>query len=409
MGFRAVIRVGGRAVTRPRVVDAVLVVAACGAVVPLLGAVSGPALTAVVALWVAAALTLSGWRARPVPVTAATVAADLAALPLFLSANVPPPLLAGLPATVALYGLGRYGSRRAAWSMGGAAVAAYFAAALALGHGNQIGVACQVVAAVVVGRLFRLRWRLRERRARQAAQDAVRAERRRIARELHDVVAHHITVINVLVGAGRTTMASDPAGAEEAFLTAERTGRAAMAEMRQLLRVLRADEADKADKADKVGEVGDADGTGPAGALDGRGAGAAQLGALVERAAAAGAPVALEVTGTAVPLPAAVDHAVYRVVQEALTNIRRHAPGARAGVRVAYLPGTVEVEVLDDGTARPEPEAGGGFGLSGMAERVALCGGVLHAGPRPGEGFRVYATIPVPEREEAGGRTGRSG
>ncbi|MFF5114435.1 sensor histidine kinase [Streptosporangium sp. NPDC000509] len=101
----------------------------------------------------------------------------------------------------------------------------------------------------------------------------------------------------------------------------------------------------------------------------------------------------LTVTGEPVELPAAVDHAVYRIVQEALTNTRKHAVSARTDVRLTYEPAAVEVEVLDDGLAE---EAGTpGFGLSGMAERVALCGGRLSTGPRPEGGFRVYARIPL--------------
>jgi signal transduction histidine kinase len=122
------------------------------------------------------------------------------------------------------------------------------------------------------------------------------------------------------------------------------------------------------------------------------------LPALVEQAQL---PAELEVTGEAVPLPAAVDKAVYRIVQEALTNTRKHAPAARASVRLSYLQGSVEVEVTDDGTG-PPVRSRGGFGLRGMAERVALVGGLLTAGPRPEGGFRVYASLPVAALEEAG-------
>ncbi|MFD0656500.1 ATP-binding protein [Thermocatellispora tengchongensis] len=96
-----------------------------------------------------------------------------------------------------------------------------------------------------------------------------------------------------------------------------------------------------------------------------------------------------------------MDHAVYRIVQEALTNTRKHAAGARASVLVRYLPGAVEVEVLDDGSGPAPGARGGGFGLGGMAERVALCNGQLQTGPRPEGGFRVYACMPAPRRPES--------
>jgi signal transduction histidine kinase len=205
----------------------------------------------------------------------------------------------------------------------------------------------------------------------------VHAERRRIARELHDVVAHHISVMNVLVGAARTTMSLDPARAEEVLATTEQTAREAMAEMRQLLAVLRADDEDEPTPQART----------------------AQLPTLVARTCEAGLPTQLRVTGDSRPLPAAADLAVYRIVQEALTNTRKHTQGASAQVRLSYQDGAVEVEVLDDGGTAGHGTAlspGGGYGLSGMAERVALCGGALQAGPRERGGFRVHARLPLP-------------
>jgi len=266
----------------------------------------------------------------------------------------------------------------------GAAAVGYGAlAAFAAGPGPSIGPAVALpLIPVVVGELFRQRYELRERRMAERAERAVRAERQRIARELHDVVAHHITVINVLVGAARTTMTDDPGRAQEVLVTAERTAREAMTEMRQLLHVLRAEEAEASENHAEVGT--------------------ANLPGLVEQASRSGVPARLEVTGTAVPLPTAVDHAIYRIVQEALTNTRKHAPGARASIRLSYLGDAVEVEVLDDGSANPVDDGVPGYGLGGMAERVALCGGELQTGRRPEGGFRVYARIPVepvaPER-----------
>ncbi|WP_283136541.1 sensor histidine kinase [Rhizohabitans arisaemae] len=222
----------------------------------------------------------------------------------------------------------------------------------------------------------RVRWQAEEdaaRERREIAAEAVRLERRRIARELHDVVAHHVSVINLYMGVARRTIPSDPARAQETLLTGEDTARRAMAEMRQMLDVLRTD-GEPAESQAGVGVEG--------------------LPALVEESGNA----AIEVTGEVAGLATTVDHAVYRIVQEALTNTRKHAGGAASRVRLAYLPGMIELEVLDEGRTRPEAGDGGlGLGLAGMAERVALCGGELRAGPGPEGGFRVFARIPTEE------------
>ncbi|GIH84275.1 two-component sensor histidine kinase [Planobispora rosea] len=327
------------------------------------------------AIAAAGAVPLIWRRNHPVAVALATLSLDL--LHAFLRLGDP----ATLPSVIGLYSLGRHAAGRTVWIIAAATSLSYMAV-YQLQSGEMPGnVSVPVLSPFLVvglGQFLRLRSELGERRREQAAEAAVRAERRRIARELHDVVAHHISVINVMVGAGRTTMATDPRRAQEALVTAERTAREAMAEMRQLLHVLRAEDGDEPDNH--------------------AGVGAEALPDLVARVDGAGPPVGLEVTGEAVPLPAAVDHAVYRIVQESLTNTRKHADGARVSVRLAYLPGAVEVEVLDDGLGRRggTAQAGSGFGLGGMAERVALCGGRLQTGPRPTGGFRVHAWIPVP-------------
>ncbi|MEU4697998.1 sensor histidine kinase [Nonomuraea dietziae] len=224
---------------------------------------------------------------------------------------------------------------------------------------------------VAAGHLVRLRKELTVRREQQAAEHAVREERRRIARELHDVIAHHVSVVGLYMGVARRTIPIDGERAQRALLTGEETARRAMTEMRHLLDVLRTDGESVENQA---------------------GVGVARLPALVEESGNA----ALEVTGEAVELPTTVDHAVYRIVQEALTNTRKHAVGASSRVRLAYLPGLVEVEVADDGQAR---QSGGvGLGLAGMAERVSLCGGRLRAGPSPAGGFVVHAQIPLQEK-----------
>ncbi|MFC7589379.1 sensor histidine kinase [Nonomuraea antimicrobica] len=225
---------------------------------------------------------------------------------------------------------------------------------------------------VAAGHIVRLSTELSERRSQQIAENAVREERRRIARELHDVIAHHVSVVGLYMGVARRTIPNDPERAQLALLTGEDTARRAMTEMRRLLDVLRTDGEPIENQAD---------------------VGVARLGALVEESGNA----TLEVTGPAVELPTTVDHAVYRIVQEALTNTRKHAGGARTRVRLAYLPDLVEVEVDDDGRSRTGVVRPG-FGLAGMAERVSLCGGELRAGPSPEGGFTVHARIPLPEK-----------
>lgn len=219
-----------------------------------------------------------------------------------------------------------------------------------------------------------------ERRARRAAAD----ERLRIARELHDVVAHALSVITVQAGTGRVVLDADPETARAALASIEGESRAALADMRRLVAVLRDDGA-----AD--GELS------PSPGLD-------DLEALVAATVRSGLPVEVRIDGTRAPLPAGAELAVYRIVQEALTNVRRHASATRAEVRVAWRPDGVEVEVLDDGRAEPAGPAGAagdaaadnavGNGLVGMRERAALYGGTFEAGARPGGGFRVAARIP---------------
>ncbi|PZG37398.1 histidine kinase [Spongiactinospora gelatinilytica] len=368
-----------RILRRPRVQDRLLTIAVAlpglyalpaSFIVP----VASPAVRADAAAVVLGALALLARRSRPLLVALTTVALDITTA-LFTPFSVAEPA-----SLVAFYTLGRYTPARLAWLTALAtAIAEGFAMWATKGSANQVGNGLMLLLAVGVGHFFRLRYELRERRELHAAENAVRAERRRIARELHDVVAHHISVINVLVGAGRTTMATDPARAQEVLVTAERTAREAMSEMRELLHVLRAED-------DKEPE-------------DHSGVGAAEVATLVEQARAAGLPAALTIEGEPAPLPAAVDHAVYRIVQESLTNTRKHAPGARASVHLIYEEEAVAVEVLDDGTSWTpggRDATGAGYGLSGMAERVALCGGQLQTGPRPRGGFRVHARMPVP-------------
>ena len=216
----------------------------------------------------------------------------------------------------------------------------------------------------------------------QQAVIAAAAERTRIARELHDIIAHHLSVVVLHAAGARAAGGADPATLEEI----EDSGRQALAETRRLFGVLR-DPGEEAGRAPQPG-IG-------------------ELPALAGGLRAAGLEVSLSIDGDHGALPQAVNVSAYRIVQEALTNVLRHAGPARAEVTVGCADRAVTIEVTDDGQGRPVPLAaaggypaegyGGGHGLAGMRERVALFGGDLHAGPRPDGGFAVRARLPVGE------------
>ncbi|MEV0594332.1 sensor histidine kinase [Nonomuraea cavernae] len=362
-----------RFLMRPRVFDtALVIVLAGGACAGMISVLLQDHLDVAMgaALFMITSFPLLVRRSRPVHVAAVVITLDILGIGFgVVTAN-------SLPGAIALYSVGRYTPGRTAALTAGVAALAYGAASqpAAPGPGALVPAVVYVLVFVGLGQFVRARAELRERERRETADNAVRAERRRIARELHDVVAHHLSVINALVGGARATLPPGHEVTREALSGAEGTARQALAEMRQLLYVLRADDG------------GDADAS--------TGVGAARLSALIKEAMTAGLPTSLTVTGEVAPLPTAVDHAVYRIVQEALTNTRRHASGARASVLLTYRESAVEVEVVDDGVAVP-PGGTPGFGLNGMAERVALCGGELRTGPRPDGGFRVHALIPL--------------
>jgi signal transduction histidine kinase len=219
--------------------------------------------------------------------------------------------------------------------------------------------------------LLRERASLLERQGAEEAARAVAEERARIARELHDVIAHSLTVIGLQAGGVRRLLRPDQERERQALLVVERTGRQAQEEMRHLLTLLRGREEEE----DRNPQPG----------LD-------ALASLVEEAAAPSRRTCLELTGDPAAVPPALGLAAYRIVQEALTNVRRHSDASRVEVRVACRPGELALEVLDDGPAL-EAVSGGGYGLVGMRERAALYGGTLEAGPVPAGGFRVAATL----------------
>jgi signal transduction histidine kinase len=206
----------------------------------------------------------------------------------------------------------------------------------------------------------------------QRAREAVAAERGRIARELHDIVAHAISVVAVQADAAAKLLDRDVARAREPLETIQETARAALAEMRRLVGLLRVTEE---------------------GAPLGPQPGLADLERLVADAERSGLPVTLEFSGEARTLPVTLALAAYRIVQEGLTNARKHAGPASAHVVIHYEPDAVSVEVRDDG--RPSGSAnGGGHGLVGVRERVALLGGDLECGPQEGGGFLLRARLP---------------
>lgn len=230
-----------------------------------------------------------------------------------------------------------------------------------------------------------------EREQARALRRAVEHERARIARELHDVVTHNVSVMVIQAGAARKVMTTAPDDAREALLAVEAGGRAAMSELRHVMGLLTMD----MDDADEDSEGAACDGAArpadlaPLPGLD-------QLAALAGRVRDTGVPVALTVTGQPRPLPAGVELTAYRVVQEALTNLVKHAAGASADVTVTYEDGHLRVEVTDTGgTPGPAAPTGNGHGLMGLRERLAVYGGTLRAGPRPLGGYRVQALIPV--------------
>ncbi|MDI1464542.1 sensor histidine kinase [Catellatospora sp. KI3] len=214
------------------------------------------------------------------------------------------------------------------------------------------------------------------------AEQAVAEERRRIARELHDVVAHHVSVIGVMSTAARRMLDRDPAAADEALSTIEQTSRSTLRELRRLLFVLRADGAAEPEP-----------GLTPQPGLGG-------LPVLVEQVCEAGLPTALRCEGLPGELDPGVGLTAYRIVQEALTNALKHAGPCRAEVRLAGDGCRLTIEVFDTGRGPRTRTLGPGIaapghGLLGMRERVAVYGGSLRTGPRPGGGFRVYAVIPL--------------
>ncbi|MGY1706102.1 sensor histidine kinase [Geodermatophilus sp. SYSU D00697] len=330
-------------------------------------------------------------RRRPVRAAAAVVAAgllELVVVDAFLAANV--------SALLMVYALAAHAPRWAGRAGLGVGLAGALLAGLryfSLGASDalvpsagSIGVA--VVAAWALGDLRRARLRqlddlherarLLELERDQEMRLAATAERARIAREMHDVVAHSLSVVIAQADGGRYAGKADPTAATGALEAIAATGRQALSDMRGLLGVLSEDGGEEYAPQPDV----------------------AAIAGLVEQVRASGLDVDLLAEGTPRELPAGPQLAAYRIVQESLTNVLKHAgPASRAWVRLHWRPDALELSVLDDGrgasAAMLEPD-GAGQGLRGMAERARLHGGRVDAGPRPGGGFGVHAVLPYP-------------
>ncbi|MYR58954.1 sensor histidine kinase [Streptomyces sp. SID625] len=248
----------------------------------------------------------------------------------------------------------------------------------------------------VARRSAELTVRLRAEQAERARRE-VAGERVRIARELHDVIAHHMAVITVQAGLARFVLDTDTRTARQALTTIGAAGGEALAELRRMLGLLRAEGADGTGGTCGLREGGPA--TEPAPGLD-------RLEELVERVRAGGVHVGVRIRGTPRPLPPGVQLCVYRVVQEALTNVLKRAPGARADVELVYRSDELAVSVTDDGGNRARTAGTGGHGLIGMRERAKLYDGTIAVGPRREGGFGVHLTLPTPPPEQAARRGG---
>jgi signal transduction histidine kinase len=333
-------------------------------------------------------MPLAARRRFPGTVLAICVASGLAIGALFL-----PPEFLGPAILVAVYSVAAYGSRWVA--LAGLAAAELGLAAVQLIQGRFGEPAAWVQFALIIGAAWLLGYfvgdrhvyaaRLEERTAEleqareELARRAVAEERLRLARELHDVVAHSMSVIAVQSGVGAHVAESRPEEVGKALSAIEATSRATLEELRRLLGVLRQDSESQASLSPVPG--------------------LADLDSLLGEVAKAGLAVRLRVEGTPSPLPAGVDLSAYRIVQEALTNVVKHAGPARAQVTIGYRDQDVTVEVTDDGRGAAalagDGRGGTGHGLVGMRERVAAFGGDLETGPRPGGGFRVAARLPL--------------
>jgi signal transduction histidine kinase len=317
------------------------------------------------------------WR-RPAPLAVTIVVMGSWTAQSLLDDSTQPPQTALLALLLALFSVAAHGDRRRALVGGGVSLAALLVST----PSDAVVMGPLFVGVWLAGRLLHERQRLAtvlrdrasalEREQEETARLAIAEERARIARELHDVVAHSVSVMVVQAGAERLALGAGQESTRETLLAIEKTGRQALAEMRRLLDMLRTEDEEVA--------------LAPEPSLE-------HLDSLVARVREAGLPVELRVEGKRAPVPAGVDISAYRIVQEALTNALRHAGPARARVVVRYGEADVEVEVADDGPG-PKEGDGTGHGLVGMRERVALYGGELTTGKADAGGYIARARLP---------------
>ena len=299
--------------------------------------------------------------------------------------------IAALGLLIAMYSLAAYGSgRRRFWALAlaGLAFLSGFVLFAVIGNPHTIAIsvpALAFAAAWLIGdylgtrrayvAALEERARRLERERRLDRQVAADEERARIARELHDVVAHDVSVIAIQAGAARTVQQTQPEAASEALALIETTARKTLGELSQLLGVLRRVNGDVAQRAPQPG--------------------LGQLNNLVQELRSAGLSVDLATEGETRPLAPALDLSAYRILQESATNILKHARATYAQIVIAYRPTELSLRVRDDGVGEGVMTGSSGHGLVGMRERVALFGGQLEAGPLKGGGFEVLARLPI--------------
>ena len=341
--------------------------------------IAPPAIGVAVAL--GSTLPIAWRRTRP-------VAAALAGTVVWLLPTDGYLFLGYISAFFLYYSLGAYvDDPRVVIAVAGAGLAIVFAVNVirAEATSEYIGGATTVMVPPAVGRFVRGQ-RARERRLEEltrhlererdrSAHIAVAEERARIARELHDVISHGVSLIAIQSDAAEAALDRDPQLARTPVRTIRQAAHTAMAEMRRLLDVL--------------GDDDDAEGRVPLPGL-------AQLPALVDAARAAGVPLTVKLEGEPREIPASVDLSAYRIVQESLTNVRRHAHCAPTVLSVAWLPDAIRIEVRDSGPGTVFGTDNGGHGIVGMRERVRLHGGSLDVGPAADDGFAIRAVLPLP-------------
>jgi signal transduction histidine kinase len=327
------------------------------------------------------ALSLIGRRRWPVATLGVTFAATLA---FFLLGYAQGPVW--LPLIFALFTVMIRGYRLLAWGTLALGYPAFMWLPYLVGAEERppglvaaVGIAAWLLVLGSVSEIVRIRRERAQEAARMHAEEARRRaseERLRIARELHDVLAHNISLINVQAGVALHLIDEQPEQARTALAAIKQASKETLGELRSVLSILRAPEDSSPPRS-------------PAPSVT-------RLDGLVSSASAAGLTVKTEVSGTPRSLPAGVDLAAFRIVQEALTNVARHAGAATATIRIGYGEDELTVQVDDNGNGRGQPSTmGGGNGIPGMRERASALGGELEAGPRPGGGFRVRAWLPL--------------